>query len=424
MVDLVPFIEFSLLVVPESVRKSLSSAPPDIIAALFPGRVGADGRGFADDYQTIGAFLRWFGSDTTALNEFPLFMIEGKESYELLARTVKSLFKSLVDIERHEFTDPTTQRTYRVLFHLLSDWVMEAELTGGDEAKAVYFCFMCDADKVSMRATIMIIGITCKCPIGVRHLPDCKDVVHFVLKSTDVIEELLRQPQGPDRKGVINPPLWPFGTLANRVFQDTLHWAMGITRTISDGLLQMTPPRARPEMIKLFADINVKLRWWMENDSKKIKRTKFLGTPLRRILSLLDVRAAHELAIPADAPGRDETIQRAVELWTLVDRLVTSLAMLPDEVGHIPPADFKFLADVAIMRIKDVYGVMFLAAYTHATTDHIAAQLEYLQALGFTLNMLNAQSIELRNQAGSSRVPRARPLACIGAVTSSGSSTQ
>ena len=236
-----------------------------------------------------------------------------------------------------------------------------------------------------------IIGVHCGCPIAICHLQGCR---FFYEPRTKELNDVLLSSASGQQHGQIRPSIWPFGSEPDRVFQDTLHWAMGLSRTMSDAVLDICPVAKRDQMVQLFKKAGVGLQWTVDKTSQEIKRTNFHGKPLDRILQRLDIEEAHAIA------GFSlEKIQTAGQCWTLVTRLIFSASCLPDErPGYIEPPHFKFFADALIFKLRQLYGAEYLACYTHNTTDHIAAQLNYLRTIGISLSSLGCQSLELRNQ--------------------------
>ena len=393
-VPVAELIAFCLPVVPESLKlfSAIPRADGEPIKLLW--RVGADGRGFANELQTIGGFLRPFGSATTAFNEMPWFIIEGAESYSFMNNHLKPLFNSLAVLEKN--TCHSEQIEYTVRFHLLSDYKMLCELLGNDEAKCKHFCFMCTADKETMRANAgSIIGLHCNCPIATSHLLTCS--FYFTPKTLESMKDLLSHAEKDSRKGVSETPIWPFGPSPDRAFIDTLHWTMGLARCISDALLDKCQECYRKQLQDVFENAGVSIRWRMDAATKAETRSKLLGNEFNKVLNNLDVFEAHKVS------GYDALkCDRAKGAWEIVRRLISAASSIPTETGSkwMEPSHFRLFADFAIHDIVLLYGKDYCAAYTHSTTDHMAAQLEYLQSLGpqFTLGKLGCQSLELRNQ--------------------------
>lgn len=370
-------------------------------------RISADGRQFSRDLSTIGGFVRWFKSGSSTFQEFPWFILEGKETYGILKTYLQHMFEELPVVERDGIQCKIQGGLLYVKFHLDADWKMIALLTGTDEARAWFFCMVCDASKDRMREAVgAIIGVHCECPIAVQHQPTCQ--FHFKVKSLEYVKQLLeagaeasmdtpesRKEAEELRRGQKEAPIWPFGSLPDRVAMDNLHWMINMVRCVTDGVIDICRPCNRELLSQCFRKVKgIYLGWVCDSQTGAMKRTKFLGESLRKILADLNVREAHAIA------GYDEfKCARAVETWGLLQRLMWALSHRPSSRPYgIEPAHFKVLADVLIADIGYLYGRPFCAAYTHATTDHIAAQMQYLEANGIALGAIGCQTVERHNQ--------------------------
>jgi len=170
---------------------------------------------------------------------------------------------------------------------------------------------------------------------------------------------------------------------------------INMVRCVTDGVIDVCRPSRRAALSKCFRRVKgIFLGWISDSQTGATKRTKFLGESLRKILADLDVKEAHAIA------GYDEfKCARAVETWGLLQRLMWALSHRPSSHPYgIEPAHFKVLADVLVADIGFLYGRQYCAAYTHATTDHVASQMQYLEANGITVGSIGCQTVERHNQ--------------------------
>ena len=249
-------------------------------------RIGMDGRGFAHELSTIGAFVRWFGSNTTAYNEFSWLIIEGQEGYQFLKKHLAGLLGNLTSVEQEDIQ--FGRRTLRVRFVLVSDYKMECILTGNDGAKERYFCFYCDVDKATYRQTLgTIIGVHCPCPVDVQHLLNCQ--FYYKLKTVEHVTELLKQ-HGDEQCGSKRAPLWPFGATTDRIYNDTLHWTMGLARCMSDGILSLCPKKIGVMSVKCSKVLELMYPGQQTKIPRRRNELSFLVSRLRKSSSCFQQR--------------------------------------------------------------------------------------------------------------------------------------